>query len=56
MYKYEHKNKSVSILQHKDPDYSCAYVVIYTDKDTEGHGLAFTLGRGTEIGKYKSYC
>uniref|UniRef100_A0A1B6HZU8 Mitochondrial enolase superfamily member 1 n=1 Tax=Homalodisca liturata TaxID=320908 RepID=A0A1B6HZU8_9HEMI len=38
-----------SDAMHKDPDYSCAYVVIYTDKDTEGHGLAFTLGRGTEI-------
>ncbi|XP_054258247.1 mitochondrial enolase superfamily member 1-like isoform X2 [Macrosteles quadrilineatus] len=38
-----------SDAMHKDPDYSCAYVVIYTDKDVEGHGLAFTLGRGTEI-------
>ncbi|XP_063226923.1 mitochondrial enolase superfamily member 1-like isoform X1 [Bacillus rossius redtenbacheri] len=38
-----------SDAMHTDPDYSCAYVVIYTDKEVEGHGLTFTLGRGTEI-------
>jgi L-fuconate dehydratase len=32
-----------------DPDYSAAYVVLETDTDLEGHGLAFTTGRGTEI-------
>ncbi len=32
-----------------DPDYSAAYVVLETDSGLEGHGLAFTLGRGTEI-------
>jgi L-fuconate dehydratase len=34
-----------------DPDYSCAYVVLTTsDPDwPQGHGLAFTIGRGTEI-------
>ncbi|CAG2063706.1 unnamed protein product, partial [Timema podura] len=37
------------LLQHTDPDYSCAYVVIYTEREVEGHGLTFTLGRGTEI-------
>lgn len=37
-------------LQHTDPDYSCAYVTIKIGKkDIEGHGHAFTLGRGTEI-------
>jgi L-fuconate dehydratase len=36
-------------VQHPDPDYSCAYVVLFTDKDTKGHGLSFTIGRGTEI-------
>ncbi|GLG96997.1 Mitochondrial enolase superfamily member 1 [Gryllus bimaculatus] len=38
-----------SDAMHTDPDYSCAYVVIYTERDVEGHGLTFTLGRGTEI-------
>ncbi len=34
-----------------DPDYSAAYVVLKTDgpRGLEGHGLAFTLGRGTEV-------
>lgn len=39
-------------LQHTDPDYSCAYVTIKTNKGIEGYGLTFTLGRGTEIGMY----
>lgn len=39
----------VSDAMHTDPDFSCAYVVIYTDKDVEGHGLVFTIGRGTEV-------
>ena len=35
---------------HTDPDYSAAYVVLYTDQaGLEGHGITFTLGRGTEI-------
>ena len=39
-----------SDAMHPDPDYSAAYVVLYTDHDgLEGHGLTFTLGRGTEI-------
>jgi len=32
-----------------DPDYSAAYVVLRTSGGLEGHGLTFTLGRGTEI-------
>lgn len=39
-------------LQHTDPDYSCTYVTIKTNKGIEGYGLTFTLGRGTEIGMY----
>src|SRR3954468_5580176 len=32
------------------PDYSAAYVVLETDEPgLEGHGLAFTIGRGTEV-------
>jgi len=34
---------------HTDPDYSAAYVVLGTDTDLEGHGLAFTIGRGNEV-------
>ncbi len=32
-----------------DPDYSAAYCVLETDGEFEGHGLTFTLGRGTEL-------
>ena len=40
-----------SDAMHPDPDYSAAYVVLRTDsKDgLEGHGLAFTSGRGNEL-------
>src|SRR4051794_26403551 len=31
------------------PDYSAAYVVLTTDSDLTGHGMTFTIGRGTEI-------
>jgi L-fuconate dehydratase len=33
------------------PDYSAAYVVVRTDADDghEGHGFAFTIGRGNEV-------
>ena len=35
---------------HTDPDYSAAYVILHTDAPgLEGHGLAFTIGRGTEV-------
>ena len=34
-----------------DPDYSAAYVILRTDAGDglEGHGLTFTIGRGTEV-------
>ncbi len=39
-----------SDAMHADPDYSAAYVVLRTDQPgLEGHGLTFTLGRGTEL-------
>ena len=38
-----------SDAMNEAPDYSCAYVVLKTDGDHQGHGLTFTLGRGTEI-------
>jgi L-fuconate dehydratase len=36
---------------HPDPDYSAAYAVVRLDDPAapEGHGLAFTIGRGNEI-------
>jgi L-fuconate dehydratase len=34
---------------NKDPDYSAAYCILETDSDFQGHGLTFTLGRGTEL-------
>jgi L-fuconate dehydratase len=40
-----------SDAMNPDPDYSAAYVVIRTDAGDglEGHGLTFTIGRGTEV-------
>jgi L-fuconate dehydratase len=34
-----------------DPDYSAAYVIVRTDADDdlEGHGFAFTIGRGNDV-------
>ena len=34
---------------HTDPDYSAAYVILRTDGHLEGHGLAFTIGRGNDL-------
>src|SRR5437588_12279396 len=40
-----------SDAMNPDPDYSAAYVVLETDHPDglEGHGLTFTIGRGTEV-------
>jgi L-fuconate dehydratase len=39
-----------SDAMNPDPDYSAAYVVLETDRaDLKGHGLTFTLGKGTEL-------
>jgi L-fuconate dehydratase len=38
-----------SDAMNPDPDYSVAYVVVRTDGGQEGHGFAFTIGRGTEV-------
>lgn len=38
-----------SDAMNPDPDYSAAYVVLETDGPHEGHGLTFTIGRGTEV-------
>jgi L-fuconate dehydratase len=40
-----------SDAMNPDPDYSAAYVIVRTDADDglEGHGLTFTIGRGTEV-------
>jgi L-fuconate dehydratase len=34
---------------NKDPDYSAAYCILETNSGYQGHGLTFTLGRGTEL-------
>lgn len=41
--------KDGSDAMHKDPDYSCPYVILRTDTGLEGHGTTFTIGRGTDI-------
>ncbi|MFZ5893722.1 MAG: enolase C-terminal domain-like protein [Myxococcota bacterium] len=40
-----------SDAMNPDPDYSAGYVVLGTDRGDgiEGHGLTFTIGRGTEV-------
>jgi L-fuconate dehydratase len=39
-----------SDAMHPNPDYSAAYVVLRTNQEgLAGHGLTFTIGRGTEI-------
>ncbi len=45
------RTQAGSDAMHTDPDYSAAYVVLGTDDrdGLEGHGLTFTIGRGTEV-------
>ncbi|GGK71512.1 mandelate racemase [Sphaerisporangium melleum] len=38
-----------SDAMNPDPDYSAAYVVLRTDSGVDGHGFAFTIGRGNEV-------
>ena len=40
-----------SDASHPDPDYSMVYVQLLTDDSggLSGHGLTFTIGRGTEV-------
>ncbi|MEU4447726.1 enolase C-terminal domain-like protein [Actinosynnema sp. NPDC050801] len=38
-----------SDAMNPEPDYSAAYVTIRTSAGAEGHGLAFTVGRGNEV-------
>ena len=40
---------SGSDAMNEAPDYSAAYVVLKTDTDLEGHGMTFTIGRGTDL-------
>ncbi|HZZ20252.1 MAG TPA: L-fuconate dehydratase [Opitutaceae bacterium] len=44
-------DKDGSDAMNPDPDYSAAYVIIRTNRPDgiTGHGLTFTIGRGTEI-------
>src|SRR3990167_8108733 len=44
------KDLAGSDAMNPDPDYSAAYVMLKTNKpELEGHGLTFTIGRGTEV-------
>jgi L-fuconate dehydratase len=45
------RNLDGSDAMNLDPDYSAAYVILGTDRGDglEGHGLTFTIGRGTEV-------
>jgi L-fuconate dehydratase len=44
------RNLDGSDAMNLDPDYSAAYVIVRTsDGGPEGHGLTFTIGRGTEV-------
>jgi L-fuconate dehydratase len=45
------RSRDGSDAMNPDPDYSAAYVVLVTDRPdgVAGHGLTFTVGRGTEI-------
>src|SRR3954471_11340027 len=38
-----------SDAMNEAPDYSAAYVILATDAGLTGHGMTFTIGRGTEI-------
>ncbi|GAA3839103.1 mandelate racemase [Sphaerisporangium flaviroseum] len=38
-----------SDAMNPDPDYSAAYVILRTDAAIEGHGFAFTIGRGNDV-------
>jgi L-fuconate dehydratase len=38
-----------SDAMNRDPDYSAAYVTLATDGGPDGHGFAFTIGRGNEV-------
>ncbi len=45
------RNLDGSDAMNPDPDYSAAYVILRDDAGDglEGHGLTFTIGRGTEV-------
>src|SRR5262249_46805235 len=45
------RSRAGSDAMNPDPDYSAAYVVLETDDPggLAGHGLTFTIGRGTEV-------
>jgi L-fuconate dehydratase len=38
-----------SDAMNPDPDYSAAYVVLEAEGALQGHGLAFTIGRGNDL-------
>ncbi|GAA5041380.1 L-fuconate dehydratase [Thermocatellispora tengchongensis] len=43
------RERAGSDAMNPDPDYSASYVVLRTDDGAEGHGFAFTIGRGNDV-------
>ncbi|GII27045.1 L-fuconate dehydratase [Planotetraspora mira] len=43
------RERDGSDAMNPDPDYSAAYVVLRTEDGQEGHGFAFTIGRGNDV-------
>ncbi len=43
------RTRAGSDAMNQAPDYSAAYVILETDCDLRGHGMTFTIGRGTEV-------
>ncbi|GAA1273355.1 mandelate racemase [Planotetraspora silvatica] len=43
------RERDGSDAMNPDPDYSAAYVVLRTEDGHEGHGFAFTIGRGNDV-------
>lgn len=43
------RERDGSDAMNPDPDYSSAYVVLYTDGALSGHGSTFTIGRGNDV-------
>jgi L-fuconate dehydratase len=43
------RDRDGSDAMNPDPDYSAAYLIIYTSSGHTGHGFVFTIGRGNEV-------
>jgi L-fuconate dehydratase len=43
------RDQDGSDAMNRDPDYSAAYVTVYTTAGASGNGFVFTIGRGNEV-------